>query len=149
MNDPSNSMEIQVSKRFRCAPERVYDAWLVPRVLGQWMTVPRTGEEKVLRLDVDPRVGGRFSFKVERSGEVIDHVGEYLEMERPRRLVFTWAIVGTEDDPPSRVAIDIVATASGCELRLTHTMHARWAEYAGRTRDGWNTLLDALSELQR
>lgn len=39
----------------------------------------------------DASAGGRFSFLVLRGGEEIDHVGEYIALERPRRLAFTWA----------------------------------------------------------
>ncbi|KAF1711813.1 SRPBCC family protein [Pseudoxanthomonas sacheonensis] len=144
---PAPPIEVRVTRYFETAPERVFDAWLVPRTLGQWMFGPRVREENVVRLDVDPRVGGSFSLKVERNGEIIDHVGRYLEIERPHRLVFTWAVKGQSDDEPSQVRIDIAASSSGCVLTLVHSMDAKWAEYAQRTQDGWNTMLDALAGL--
>ncbi len=142
-----DSVEVRVSRYLDASPERVFDAWLVPRVLGQWMFGPRVRDENVVRLDVDPRVGGGFSLKVERNGVLIDHVGRYLEIERPHRLAFTWAVKGTSDDAPSRVDLDIAASGSGSVLALTHVMDAQWAEYAQRTHDGWNTMLDALAGL--
>lgn len=144
---PASSLEVRAIRYFEAAPERVFDAWLVPRVLGQWMFGPHVRQENVVRLDVDPRVGGRFSLKVERNGEIVDHVGQYLEIERPHRLVFTWAVKGQSDDAPSQVHIDIVASSSGCVLTLVHSMDAKWTEYAQRTQDGWNTMLDALAGL--
>lgn len=144
---PPSSLEVRAIRYFEAAPERVFDAWLVPRVLGQWMFGPHVRQENVVRLDVDPRVGGRFSLKVERNGEIIDHVGQYLEIERPHRLVFTWAVKGQSDDAPSQVHIDIVASSSGCVLTLVHSMDAKWSDYAQRTQDGWNTMLDALAGL--
>lgn len=144
---PAPSIEVRATRYFEAAPERVFDAWLVPRMLGQWMFGPRVRQENVVRLDVDPRVGGGFSLKVERNGEIIDHVGQYLEIERPHRLVFTWAIKGHSDDEPSQVRIDIAASSSGCVLTLVHTMDAKWAEYAQRTQDSWNAMLDALAGL--
>lgn len=144
---PAPPIEVRVTRYFEAAPERVFDAWLVPRTLGQWMFGPRVREENVVRLDVDPRVGGSFSLKVERNGEIIDQVGQYLEIERPHRLVFTWAVKGQSDDGPSQVRIDIAASSSGCVLTLVHSMDAKWAEYAQRTQDGWNTMLDALAGL--
>lgn len=144
---PASSIEVRAIRYFEAAPERVFDAWLVPRVLGQWMFGPHVRQENVVRLDVDPRVGGRFSLKVERNGEIVDHVGQYLEIERPHRLVFTWAVKGQSDDAPSQVHIDIVASSSGCVLTLVHSMDAKWSEYAQRTQDGWNTMLDALAGL--
>ncbi|MET0814548.1 MAG: SRPBCC family protein, partial [Pseudoxanthomonas sp.] len=90
--NPASPIEVRVTRYFEASPERVFDAWLVPRTLGQWMFGPRVREENVVRLDVDPRVGGNFSLKVERKGELVDHVGQYLEIDRPHRLVFTWAV---------------------------------------------------------
>ncbi|KAF1720863.1 SRPBCC family protein [Pseudoxanthomonas wuyuanensis] len=139
--------EVQVRRHFNATPERVFDAWLTPRLLGQWMFGADVRDEKIVRLDVDPRVGGTFSMLVERDGQPIDHIGTYLEIERPHRLVFTWAIRGMSDDDASRVAIDIGATADGCELVLTHWLPAQWADYAGRTQQGWSTMLDALQRL--
>lgn len=147
MTNPGQAVQVTASRFFNASPERVFDAWLVPRTLGMWMFGPRVRDEKVVRLDVDPRVGGRFSLKVERNGQVVDHVGQYLEMERPHRLVFTWAVKGESDDAPSRVHIDIAASGGGCMLTLVHVMDAKWADYTERTQAGWNTMLDALSAL--
>jgi uncharacterized protein YndB with AHSA1/START domain len=144
---PAPPIEVRATRYIEASPERVFDAWLVPRMLGQWMFGPRVRQENVVRLDVDPRVGGSFSLKVERNGEIIDHVGQYLEIDRPHRLAFTWAVKGHSDDEPSQVRIDIAASSSGCVLTLVHSMDAKWAEYAQRTQDGWNTMLDALAGL--
>lgn len=146
MTSPAG-IEVRVVRYFEAAPERVFDAWLVPRVLGQWMFGPHVRNENVVRLDVDPRVGGGFSLKVERNGQLIDHVGRYLQIERPHRLVFTWAIAGMSDETPSQVEIDIAASGSGCVLTLIHRMDAQWSDYAQRTQDGWSAMLDALAGL--
>ena len=145
--NPVPPIEVRVTRYFEANPERVFDAWLVPRVLGQWMFGPRVRAENVVRLDVDPRVGGRFSLKVERNGELIDHVGQYLGIERPHCLAFTWAIKDDSDDAPSEVRIDIEASGSGCVLTLVHRMDPKWSDYAERTRVGWTTMLDALADL--
>ncbi|MET0808330.1 MAG: SRPBCC domain-containing protein [Pseudoxanthomonas sp.] len=142
-----NTFQVTATRFLNATPERVFDAWLVPRTLGMWMFGPRVREENVVRLDVDPRVGGQFSLKVERNGQLVDHVGEYLEMERPRRLAFTWAVKGDSDEAPSRVSIDIVASGGGCVLTLVHVMDVKWAEYAERTEAGWNTMLESLATL--
>lgn len=142
-----DTVDVTVSRSFAAPAERVFDAWLTPRLLGQWMFGEDVREEKLLRLDVDPRVGGRFSMLVERDGERIDHVGEYLVIDRPRRLSFTWTIAGEADQDGSRVDIIIMPTPTGCELRLTHALPRAWADYADRTQRGWSTMLDALHAL--
>jgi len=113
-------------------------------MIGKWMFGPALREEDVLRIDVDARVGGAFSFLVRRQGQEIDHVGKYREIDRPRRLVFTWGIAGDSEDE-SLVVIEIVQQETGAELTLTHEMDSKWADYASRTEAGWTKMLDALS----
>lgn len=135
---------VRLTRRFDAAPERVFDAWLAPAMIGRFMFGPDLRDEEVLRIDVDPRVGGAFSFLVRRQGVEIDHVGRYLEIARPRRLAFTWGIVGESEDQ-SRVDIEITPLEAGCELVLAHRMDPRWADFADRVRGGWSTMLDALA----
>jgi uncharacterized protein YndB with AHSA1/START domain len=134
---------IHVTHAFSAAPERVFDAWLKPDMIGIFMFGPRLRDEEVVHLKTDPRVGGTFSFLVKRQGMEIDHVGTYREIVRPRRLVFTWGIAGHASEE-SVVEIDIVPTTRGCDLTLTHRMDPKWAEFADRTRTGWTTMLNAL-----
>ena len=138
-------IQVRIKRRFSASPERVFDAWLDPTMIGQWMFGPALREEEVLRIAVDARVGGSFSFLVRRQQQELDHVGKYLEIDRPRRLAFSWGI-GTASEEESRVTIDIAPQGAGCELTLTHRMHPKWAEYAGRTEAGWTRMLDELAK---
>lgn len=83
-------INVRVTRRYTAPPERVFDAWLDAEMIGKWMFGPALRDEEIVRLSLDARVGGSFSFVVRRQGEEIDHMGEYLEIDRPRRLVFTW-----------------------------------------------------------
>ena len=98
-------IKVRVISHFSASPERVFDAWLDPEMIGRWMFGPALRDEEVVRVAVDSRVGGSFSFVVRRQGKEIDHVGEYLEIVRPRRLVFTWGVKPLPDG--SHVIIDI------------------------------------------
>lgn len=141
MSEPVKAI---VTKRFSVPAERVFDAWLDPAMLGRWMFGPNVREERIVRLGTEPRVGGRFSFVVDRAGVEIDHVGEYLEIERPRRLVFTWA---TRDSLPetSRVIIELTPLDGACELTLTHVMGPDWAAFVDRAAGSWRMMLDVLA----
>jgi uncharacterized protein YndB with AHSA1/START domain len=138
-----SQVTVRVRRSYNHAPERVFDAWLDPALLTRWMFGTVVRDEEIVRVSLDPRVGGSFSFVVRRQGVEIDHVGEYLEIDRPRRLVFTWAIADNLPDT-SHVTIEIVPRHGGCELTLTHDMDVKWTEYASRTESGWRTMLDAL-----
>jgi uncharacterized protein YndB with AHSA1/START domain len=141
---PTPNVKVSVTRHFDASPERVFDALLDPEMIGKWMFGPALREEEVLRIVADARVGGAFSFLVRRQGEEIDHVGKYREIDRPRRLVFTWGIAG-ESENESLVIIEIAPQETGAELTLTHEMDAKWANYASRTEAGWTRMLDALA----
>jgi len=136
-------VKVRVTRRYPASPEQVFDAWLDPAMIGKWMFGPALREEEVVRISLDPRVGGSFSFVVRRQGQEIDHVGEYLEIDRPRRLAFTWGVA--DEEGSSRVIIDIVPLENGCELTLTHQLHPDWADYADRTEAAWTKMLDVLA----
>jgi uncharacterized protein YndB with AHSA1/START domain len=97
-----------------------------------------------VRISVDARVGGRFSFLVRRQGTEIDHAGQYIEIDRPRRLVFSWA-AGADTEEPSLVTIEIASQGAGCKLTLTHEMQPKWADYLARVREEWTKELEALA----
>lgn len=143
MTISTNEMIIaRASRVFPYPAERVFDAWLDPKRAGQWLFATPQGE--MVRAEIDPRVGGRFTFTDRRDGEDVEHTGEYLEINRPRRLVFTFAVTGS-DGAPDLVRIDIAPHPDGCELSLEHEMAAEYAEYLERTRDGWSGILEGLA----
>ena len=137
------SVIARVTRRFEFPAERVFDAWLTRTMIEQWMFGPAVRDEEIVRLSIDPRVGGAFSFVVERQGEEIDHLGKYLEIDRPRRLAFTWAVAGEKTG--SRVIIDITAQGAACELTLAHEMHPDWANFVARAEEAWRKMLEALA----
>lgn len=141
MNEP---VRITVSRDFPFPPERVFDAWLDPRIAKKFLFATETGE--MVRVEIDASVGGTYTFVDRRDGEDVEHIGEYVEIERPRRLVFTSAVpkYSPEFD---RIEVDIVPTASGCRLTLTNVMSAQHAaEWGEQTREGWTMILGNLEQ---
>ena len=128
-----------VSHRFAATPERVFDAWLDPNIAGKWLFATPTG--RMVRVEIDARVGGKFVIVDRRDGEDVEHTGEYIEIDRPRRLVFTFG-VPKYSPLMTRVTIDIAPTETGCDLTLTHD--GVLSEWASRTESGWAMLLDGL-----
>ncbi len=134
----------RVTRHFNVTPERVFDAWLAPQMVGRWMFGPAVRNEEVVRMTANAWVGGSFSFVVRRNGEEIDHIGYYVEIVRPRRLVFTWAVAPDRPDA-SHVYIDIASQGKECDLTLSHELHPNWADYVGPTEASWNLVLDSLA----
>jgi uncharacterized protein YndB with AHSA1/START domain len=131
---------VTVRHRFTASAERVYDAWLDPEKARKFLYATATGE--IVRCEVDARVGGKYVIVDRRKGEDVLHEGTYLELERPRRIVFTVRVPKYSPDE-DRVTIDIKPLAQGCELTLTTQTADEWAE---GTQRGWAMILDVLDE---
>jgi len=140
MNAPPQ-VAVRVMRRFSASPERVFDAWLDPATAGKWLFATPTG--RMVRAEIDARVGGRYVLTDRRDGEDVEHTGQYLEIDRPRRLVFTLAVPKYAQDV-DRVIVEIIPVGGGCELTLTH--EAVHPDYASRTESGWAGILDRLAE---
>jgi uncharacterized protein YndB with AHSA1/START domain len=134
---------LRVQHRFRHPPEVVFDAWLDVRRAARFLFSTETGE--MVRCDIDPRVGGKFVMTDRRADGDVEHTGEYLAIERPTHLVFTFGI------PAASPSFDIVTIDitpeddGGCTLHLTTQMQPEWKDYADRARQGWSQILARLA----
>jgi uncharacterized protein YndB with AHSA1/START domain len=133
--------KVQVRRRYAHSPETVFDAWLTPAQAGKFLFATPTGT--MVKAEVDARVGGAFVFVDRRDGEDIEHVGEYLVIDRPRKLVFTFAVPRFSAEITT-VSIEIAPTSDGCELSLTHT--GVLEDYVKQTEDGWGMILESLDK---
>jgi len=132
--------ELTVTRLVAASPERAFDAWLDPKVARRFLFATPTGE--MIQADIDARVGGRFAFVDRRPehGDVL-HEGHYEVIDRPRRLVFTFA-VPQYDQAVTRVAVDFAEAPGGCQVTLTHTDVL--PEWEAQTIQGWSTILESL-----
>jgi uncharacterized protein YndB with AHSA1/START domain len=131
---------IRVTRRFSAAPDRVFDAWLDPEQARRWLFATASGQ--MVRAEVDARVGGRFTFTDRRGAEDVEHTGEYLEIDRPRRLVFAFS-VPKYSSMVTRVSVAIEPLGTGCELTLIHDNVL--PEHVSRGAAGWGMVLDGLA----
>jgi uncharacterized protein YndB with AHSA1/START domain len=137
-------LAVKVHHRFRQPAERVFDAWLDVSMARRFLFSADTGE--MVRCEIDPRVGGRFVLTDRRPDGDVEHTGEYLVIERPRRLVFTFGI------PAASPTFDIVTVEltpegdGGCSLLLTAEMKPEWKDYVDRARMGWQRILSSLED---
>jgi uncharacterized protein YndB with AHSA1/START domain len=135
----ASPVTVIVSHTYAATPERAFDAWLDPDSARKWLFATPTGQ--MVRVDIDARVGGKFVLVDRRDGEDVEHVGDYLQIDRPRRLVFSFA-VPKYSEVVTRVTIDIAPTTAGCEVTLTHD--GVLPEWASGARSGWTGILEGL-----
>src|SRR5437764_9930427 len=119
--------------------ETVFDAWVDAAMMVRWMT---PAPDITVEASTDPVVGGRFRIVMKGRGQETVHVGEYLVIERPMRLVFTW-----QSEPAGDTLVTVEFTrVSDHRTRVTLT-HERFATCEQRDlhRGGWTALLEILA----
>ena len=136
------SNELSVTRTLSATPEEAYDAWLDPRSLMEWM-VPIPGGRT--EAQTDPRVGGGFLIVMYGNGTTYPTRGEYLRLERPQLLEFSWYPDGN-DTWKSIVTIELKPLGrERTELTLRHRLLPS-AESVKGHQEGWSRGLDRLVE---
>lgn len=145
MNSPQ-PVVARAERRFAASPECVFDALLDPDQARHFLFATPSGQ--MVAAEIDPRPGGRYRFVDRRAGEDVEHTGQYLDIERPHRLVFTFSV--PKYAPGSdRVTVLIEPLPEGCTLSLRQDMKPEWAGFADRTAAGWASILDGLAATLR
>jgi uncharacterized protein YndB with AHSA1/START domain len=117
MTEDADSADVVIVRRVLRAPRaRVFAAWLDPAMLAQFM---RPGPIATATAAVDPRVGGAFRIVMRHGDREHVHWGEYLRIEPPWLLSFTW-ISDNTDRRPTIVTVELVEHEGGTALTLTH-----------------------------
>ncbi len=150
-NAVAKTTEVKVNRRFTVPPERVFDAWLDVETVREWMALPFAALDgrpvDVRRVEIAPRVGGRFTFSDMREHREAVHWGTYLEIDRPKRLVFTWFTSAEEEQTNnSVVTLTIEPDKEGCAATIVHQMDAKWADYVMQTQQGWSGMLGSIGQ---
>lgn len=132
--------ELRLSRRIAATPAEVFDAWTQAEQVAQWMCPSGPGNT---RAQLDARVGGRFRIDMTDDGTVIQHDGEYLRLDRPHLLEFTWVSSYT-DHQRSVVTVELKDAGRGVtELTLTHKLLPSAKAVDDHT-GGWTACLDGL-----
>lgn len=138
-----NPFVVKVAREFEASPERVFDAWLDPVNVGNWLFATPDGQDKICQ--VDPREGGDFIIGEKRGEDYAKHIGTYHEIDRPNKIVFSYFYETENEDLPSNVIVEISATENGCLVSITHEMDNIYAEYEASATEGWNMILTGLN----
>ncbi len=130
---------ITITRTVSASADRVFRAWTDVAELAAWWWPQLAGTT----YDVDARPGGRFRIASPAIGATVS--GVYTEVDRPRRLAFTWR---WEDEGEADAAVEdtVVVTfepdREGTRVTVAHTSTAHVPE--GGAEQGWNDVLDRL-----
>lgn len=100
--------EVLVRALVRATPRQIYRAWLDPKALAKILP----GKARV-----KAKVGERFSWQHQLGKHV--HTGVFLELQKNRRLTFTWE--GVAGQPASEVALEAQPAPYGTLVAVHHT----------------------------
>jgi len=133
--DQGLDVPIEVKVRVDARPEIVFSFFADPQRYVRWQGA---------RADLDPRPGGRYRVEME-DGSVV--VGEYVEVEPPRRLVFTWGWEGNQEVPPGSSTVEVTLEPDG-DGTFVHLRHSGLPTDDWRRvhHDGWDLFLSRLQD---
>jgi uncharacterized protein YndB with AHSA1/START domain len=136
------SHSLQVKRQLGAPPPQVYRAWTEGSHLARWFAPSPDFETVVHELDL--RAGGGYRIEMRHpDGSSHVAVGEYRELEAPRRLTFTWRWEGSPMSD-TLVTVELLSKDGGTELVLTHTLFQSEALRDEHTK-GWTGCLAQLA----
>lgn len=140
-----SDLTLNVSKTINAPIEKVFDAWLDPKMLAQFiLPMPGMPQPKVTN---QPVQGGRFSIVMRVGDNAIAHSGEYLQVNRPNSLIFSWISPYSIDGSTVTIAFT-KADEDRTNVELTYV---RFIDEQARSdhEEGWTNILDALNEMMQ
>jgi uncharacterized protein YndB with AHSA1/START domain len=138
----ADAQRLRIELLLPASIDDVYAAWTEPEAMARWLSPVGHAE-----VDADVRVGGRFRVVMVGGDVRIEHTGEYLTVDPPRVLSFTWRSPYTGNEP-SVVTVSLTAEDERTRLVLEHERLPDGA--AESHREGWGSILENLAaELQK
>jgi uncharacterized protein YndB with AHSA1/START domain len=138
------SPTLRMERTFDAPAQRVFDAWTSPEVLRRWWHAEHDWETTLA--EVDLRVGGAVRIVMRDPAKDAEYGGggQYLEIDPPRRLVFTWYWDGNATRQV--IEVDFEEADGVTTVRFTH--RDLWDEGAVRDHeDGWSNCFDNLDRV--
>jgi uncharacterized protein YndB with AHSA1/START domain len=147
-----NPENLRIVRRFNASPEQVFDAWLAPETTSKWLF--SSGGVRIAN-EIDARPGGSWLMTDRYQGTDYTACGEYLEIARPRRLVFTFAmpIFSPNSD---QITVEFAHDGDGCLQTFTQhgvdiskELRAKKDEEESESKKVWDNMFDGLEAALR
>jgi len=133
---------VQIRRRVKAGAEQIFDLWTKPDLMVRWKS-PFPGAVDC-KASCDLRPGGAFSLVMSAEESSREVSGTYVQIDRPRKLVFTW-IGPLTNNVNTLVTVELNPRGEETDLVLTHERLPTSTIVEGHTR-GWGNILDHLAE---
>ena len=139
MIEVADKPQVRIERVLPAQIQDVFDAWTDPARMTEWLSPVGHAE-----VEVDLRVMGRF--KVSMIGETtrIEHTGEYLVVNPPCELSFTWQSPYTGSEPS---VVTVLLEAEGEETRIVLTHRRLPKGQVDPHTQGWEAMIERLTVL--
>jgi len=155
MNNYSTTT-LTMTRQFDVASESVFDAWLNPEMMKKWFFTLE-GTNQVAQNNA--QVGGTWEIVDQRDGKDYRAIGEYLEIDPPKKVVFTFKMPQFSELEDT-ITVELKELQQGCEMTFSQNIHVQhevdWTpediekalgEYSDGSEHGWNLMFMGLKEL--
>ncbi len=135
------TVSLKITRDFQHPPEKIFEAWLKPELLIQWMGP--TNDVYVSNVETNPYEGGTYHMQFNEPNNQINKLnGVYKIITRYSRLVFTWVWEKPTEGAGEEtlVSLDFIAINNGTRLTLLHQNFST-QELADRHHWGWDETL--------
>jgi len=120
-------------------PERVFQALTDPRQMLRWWG--QKGMYRCTQFHTDLRPGGMWRTEgLYDNGQPFHVGGEYLEVDPPKLLVYSW-VASWSGDLKTTVRWELKASGDGTNVRIRHSGFAVRPEAAQEHAEGWQHAL--------
>lgn len=145
VNTPQKPCVFSFSKTIKGSSQKVFDQWLIPVFIEEWMFNKGVSGEQIISLKNTVRKGGDFDFAIKKNGKDIHYTGEYLELRIPSQLSFTW-IKNKRQDRHSQIDVKFESEGDRTKIRFTMKLHPSLTSEKETIKSVWMGRCNALAD---
>lgn len=152
----TSTVVLTMARRINASSTDVFKAWTKPELMKKWLF---TTEATNVVARNDFWIGGTWEIIDRREGEEYRATGEYLEIDAPHRLVFSFKMPQF-NDLQDRIIVWVSPVQGACEMTFKQEIvvphEEDWTEenlqnamqeYSGQSEEGWDRMFENLKQL--
>ena len=152
----TSTVVLTMARRFQASPRDVYKAWTKPELMKKWLFSTESTNQMARNKF---HIGGRWEIIDRRNGEEYRATGEYLEIDPPHRLVFSFEMP-QYNDLQDRIIVWISSVQDACEMTFKQEIvvphEENWteedvqnamSEFVVASEEGWDRMFENLKQL--